>query len=247
MGINRGRNIIRSFIIIQMFRITAADSSSDPPPLLAALVSIAPCVGILTIIFYFCCHRYQKYSRKFFRFTSLANWIIFGVSMVLCLFDFEGIEINFFDGVTISECVIVVAIILSWSVVIVESYTCRERQYIKQIMDRNSAVRKIKELMEKEPEIKWMARGCVSSGILCLPFEKSKVQLSLCKLLSYHESEQWRIYIVKFWTRPPPCGSKFFQFHAVFGEIWQNRMLVPPGELAPPPRGNPGSATGEHK
>ena len=32
-------------------------------------------------------------------------------------------------------------------------------------------------------------------------------------------------------------GSKFFQFHAVFGKILQNRML------APPPRGNPGSAT----
>ena len=25
----------------------------------------------------------------------------------------------------------------------------------------------------------------------------------------------------------PPSGSKFFQFHAVFGEIWQNRMLAP--------------------
>ena len=41
----------------------------------------------------------------------------------------------------------------------------------------------------------------------------------------------------------PPRGSKFFQFHAVFGKIWQNRMLAPPWELAPPPRGNPGSAT----
>ena len=41
----------------------------------------------------------------------------------------------------------------------------------------------------------------------------------------------------------PPRGSKFFQFHSVFGKIWQNRMLAPPGELAPPPRGNPGSAT----
>ena len=29
-----------------------------------------------------------------------------------------------------------------------------------------------------------------------------------------------------------------------FGKIWQNRMLAPPpGELAPPPRGNPRSAT----
>ena len=41
-----------------------------------------------------------------------------------------------------------------------------------------------------------------------------------------------------------PRGSKFFQFHAVFGKIWENRMLAPPGELAPPPRGNAGSATG---
>ena len=45
-------------------------------------------------------------------------------------------------------------------------------------------------------------------------------------------------------ARPPPPGPKFFQFHAVFGKIWQNRMLAPPpGELAPPPRGNPRSAT----
>ena len=43
---------------------------------------------------------------------------------------------------------------------------------------------------------------------------------------------QWRIYIVKFWTRPPPpLGSKFFQFHAVFGKIWKNRMLAPPPPL----------------
>ena len=44
-------------------------------------------------------------------------------------------------------------------------------------------------------------------------------------------------------ARGTPRGPKFFQFHAVFGKIWQNRMLAPPGELAPPPRGNPGSAT----
>ena len=27
---------------------------------------------------------------------------------------------------------------------------------------------------------------------------------------------------------PPPWGSKFFQFHAVFGKIWQIRMLASP-------------------
>ena len=44
-------------------------------------------------------------------------------------------------------------------------------------------------------------------------------------------------------------GSKFFQFHAVFGKILQNLILAPPppGGLALPPWGNPGSATTFHK
>ena len=46
---------------------------------------------------------------------------------------------------------------------------------------------------------------------------------------------QWRIYTVKFWTRPPsPRGSKFFQFHAVFGKFWQNCMLAPPWKVGAP-------------
>ena len=56
------------------------------------------------------------------------------------------------------------------------------------------------------------------------------------------EVNQWRIYIVKFWTRAPqgPNPFNFMQFLVKFGKIvcWR-----PPGELAPPPRGNPGSAT----
>ena len=43
-------------------------------------------------------------------------------------------------------------------------------------------------------------------------------------------------------AREPP-GSKCFQFHAVFGKIWENRLLAHPlGELAPL-RENAGSAT----
>ena len=45
----------------------------------------------------------------------------------------------------------------------------------------------------------------------------------------------------------PPLGSKFFQIHALFGKIWQSRMLAPPlGELTPAPRGNPGPSTANH-
>ena len=32
----------------------------------------------------------------------------------------------------------------------------------------------------------------------------------------------------------PPWGPKFFQFHAVFGKIWQNRMLAPPWGVGAP-------------
>ena len=34
-------------------------------------------------------------------------------------------------------------------------------------------------------------------------------------------------------ARDAPRGPKFFQFHAVFGKIWQNRMLAPPGSWRP--------------
>ena len=45
-------------------------------------------------------------------------------------------------------------------------------------------------------------------------------------------------------ARDAPRVSKFFQFHAVFGNIWQNRMLAPPiGGWRPLLGGNPGSAT----
>ena len=61
------------------------------------------------------------------------------------------------------------------------------------------------------------------------------------------DGRQWRIYIVKFWMRAPR-GSKFFQFHAVFWEILAKSYVgAHPGELAPPPRGNPRSATGRNK
>ena len=41
----------------------------------------------------------------------------------------------------------------------------------------------------------------------------------------------------------PLGGPNSFNFMQFFGKIWQNHMLKPPGGLAPPPRGNPGSTT----
>ena len=53
----------------------------------------------------------------------------------------------------------------------------------------------------------------------------------------------WHIGVREREARVPPWASKFFRFHAVFRKIWQNRMLAPPGELVPPPQGNPRSPT----
>ena len=44
---------------------------------------------------------------------------------------------------------------------------------------------------------------------------------------------------------PPPLDSpNYFNFMQFWGKIWQNRMLLPPPRrVAPPPQGNPGTAT----
>ena len=45
-------------------------------------------------------------------------------------------------------------------------------------------------------------------------------------------------------ARDAPPSPKFLHFHAVFGKNWPNsRWAPPPLGLAPPPLGNPGSAT----
>ena len=51
-----------------------------------------------------------------------------------------------------------------------------------------------------------------------------------CEKMLRRNQKQWWIYIVKFWTRPhpQPSGFKLFQFHAIFGKLWQNCMLPPP-------------------
>ena len=54
---------------------------------------------------------------------------------------------------------------------------------------------------------------------------------------------QWRIYIVKFWTCAPPGGPNSFNFMQFLGTFGKIVCWRPPGELAPPPRGDKNSAT----
>ena len=147
---------------------------SSPPSWLAVLISILPTIGVVTGVVFFCFHRYQKYLRTFFRLISLANWIVFEVSVVLTL-----ILVEVSDGVSSSEWVVLVCVFASWGVMMVESYTCREREYISSLTDKESAVMRIEELMKEEPQVQWLAKGCTSTGIICLPFQKTKVRCIL--------------------------------------------------------------------
>ena len=66
---------------------------------------------------------------------------------------------------------------------------------------------------------------------------------NIAVLMSCFKVFQWRIYIVKFWTRAPP-GVQILSISCSFWEnLAKSYVGAPPGELAPPPRGNPGSAT----
>ena len=62
-------------------------------------------------------------------------------------------------------------------------------------------------------------------------------------MLLLDEKCQWRIYIVKFWTRAPPGGPNSFNFMQFLGNFGKIVCWRPPWGVAPPPRGNPGSAT----
>ena len=57
----------------------------------------------------------------------------------------------------------------------------------------------------------------------------------------FKAKEQWRMFRERQGRLRSPNSFNFMQFLGKFGKIVRWR---PPGELAPLPRGNPGSATG---
>ena len=70
------------------------------------------------------------------------------------------------------------------------------------------------------------------------------------KLMKRHGTflrDQWRIYIVKFWTRAPPGGPNSFNLCSFWENLAKSYIGSPPspGELAHPPRGNPRFTTGD--
>ena len=65
-----------------------------------------------------------------------------------------------------------------------------------------------------------------------------------CPGFSTQGGLQWLIYVVKFWMHTPPGGPNSFNFMQFLGKFGKIVCWRSPGELAPPPRGNRGSATG---
>ena len=53
---------------------------------------------------------------------------------------------------------------------------------------------------------------------------------------------QWRIYILKFWTHPPPRGPNYFNFSS-FRDNLAKSYVGAPTRVGTPPQGNPGSSS----
>ena len=152
------------FLLIVAFGIVRADQCSDTPVWLAVLDAIVPIIGILASGSYFCfvrcCTNHnKKYFQKILRYISLVNFVVLLASVVLLILSCKKVLANVFGYAKITEWVFVAAILISWVVMVIESYICRERWYIKNLGRKQEVMEKIQELKDTQPAIFWTVVG----------------------------------------------------------------------------------------
>ena len=113
------------------------------------------------------------------------------------------------------------------------------RMTIRSILEKNANIYllpKLTELQFGTPQICQIAIGLITLKLKC----KWKLSYSECTLLYVLQITLVSVADLhsKILDAPPsPRGSKFFQFHAVFGKFWQNCMLAPPWGVGAPSSG----------
>ena len=137
---------------------------NDPPIWLAALDSVVPLIGIIASFSYFvtvhcCSEKHKKYFQKFLRGISLLNWIIFWVSMAFLILSCEKVGKSIFHGVENTEWVFGAAVVVSWLVMMLESYVSRERWYIKHLGKKRSVLLDIGTMRNTQPTVMWTVVG----------------------------------------------------------------------------------------
>ena len=172
-----------------------ADTCHDPPVWLVVLDAVAPCIGIVASLSYFCLvrcctTRNKKYFQKILRYLSLANWVFFVASIVFLILSCEGVRIHIFGGARVTEWAFISAMCFSWLVMMIESYVSRERWYIKHLGKRQEVLERIEKLKETEPKIIWSVVGynMETRDVPCttptVKFEDSKVQRTIVLYLN---------------------------------------------------------------
>ena len=147
-----------------------------------------PTIGIIASLSYFCSvrcctTRNKKYFQKFLRFLSLVNWFIFLLSLVLLVLSCERMAIELFVGVKVTEWVFGLIMLVSWLVMMIESYISRERWYIKHLGNKTAVMQRIETLKNTQPKIIWSVVG--------YNYEKREGPIDKVKL-------RWSIPEVKF-------------------------------------------------
>ena len=159
-----GFEVFLVYLVAQGVTGVPADTCSDPPVWLVVLDAVAPCIGIVASLSYFCLvrcctTRKKKYFQKILRYLSLANWLFFVASIAFLILSCEGVRIHIFGGERVTEWAFIGAMCFSWLVMMIESYVSRERWYIKHLGKRQDVLERIQKLKATEPKIVWSVVG----------------------------------------------------------------------------------------
>ena len=179
------------FLLIVASGVVAvdADQCGETPVWLVVLDAIVPIIGILTSGSYFCfvrcCTNHnKKILQKILRYISLVNFVVLLASIVLLILSCEKVLTDVFGYAKITEWVCVAAISISWTVMVVESYICRERWYIKNLRRKQEIMEKIQEIKDTQPTVFWTMVGYnvedrqVPVRTLHLPFSTHQVMFT---------------------------------------------------------------------
>ena len=158
---------LKSLLVIFIFVIGSRAEDmcpNDPPIWIAVLDSLAPLIGIIVSFSYFitircCTEKHKKYFQKVLRGISLLNWIIFWVSMAFLILSCESIGKKIFHGEKNIDWVFGATMIVSWLVMMAESYVSRERWYLKRVAKKRPALKRIGEVKNTQPTVTWTVVG----------------------------------------------------------------------------------------
>lgn len=128
------------------------------------LDSVFPIIGILSSIASSCIIQCspnfdREILRKIMRIVSIGNWIAAWMAGIFFALSKANIDPYIIDDAGISDNVYFLLLALAWVIMMIESYVCRERWYIKHMADENFVLERIDQMRNAQPSITFKAVG----------------------------------------------------------------------------------------